>query len=156
MLDHPAAEAGHARLHVSAGFAADPASAGRARALVSRACREWNVPHVASDAELVVTELVENAIRHARTSCDVDVELSDGQLRIAVRDGSVVAPRRRCPDPDRVGGRGLLLVERLSRDWGFDELDDGKRVWAVLPAAELASAASIEGIESPFTDRKRK
>lgn len=155
MFDHPAAEAGHVRFHVRARFAADPSSAGQARALVSQACREWNVPHIAGDAELVVTELVENAIRHARTSCDVDVELSGGDLRITVRDGSAVAPRRRCPGPDRAGGRGLLLVERLSRDWGFDELDDGKRVWAVLSAGESASAASIGGIESSFTNRKQ-
>lgn len=155
MPDHSAAEAGHARLHVSAHLPAQPVSASKARTLVSRACRNWNVPHIADDAELVITELVENAIRHTGTPCDVDIELSEGRLRITTHDGSTVPPRRRYPGLDRPGGRGLLLIEKLCQDWGFDILDDGKRVWAVLFAGEPASAASIRGIGSSFTNRKQ-
>lgn len=136
MPDHSAAEAGRARLHVGAHLPATPVSASRARALVARACRDWGVRHLADDAELVITELVENAVRHAGSACDIDIELSDGELRIAARDGSAAPPRRMYPGLDRPGGRGLLLIERLCRDWGFDVLEHGKRVWAILPAAE--------------------
>jgi anti-sigma regulatory factor (Ser/Thr protein kinase) len=153
MPEHSAAEAGRAR--VTAHYPANPISAGRARRLVSRACRDWNVQHVADDAELVITELVENAVRHAGTPCDIDIELSGGDLLITARDGSTDPPRRVHPDPGRPGGRGLLLIEKLSRDWGFEVLDHGKRVWTVLSAGTPAPAASIGRVGSSFTVRKR-
>lgn len=153
MRDHSAVPAGSVR--VSAHFPANPMSAGRARRLVSRACREWNVQHVADDAELVVTELVENAVRHARTGCEIDVELSGSGLRITARDGSTAPPRLVYPDSTRSGGRGLLLIEKLCRDWGFEVLDHGKRVWTVLSADASPPPASIGGVGSSFTVRKR-
>lgn len=146
---------GLAGTRAGARFPAHPASAGKARALVSQVCREWGVPQVADDAELVVTELVENAVRHARTACDVVVELSGHTFRIEARDGSTAPPRRMYPGLDRSGGRGLMLIERLCRDWGFDVLEDGKRVWAILTVGEATDAVSIRGPGSSFTDRKQ-
>jgi anti-sigma regulatory factor (Ser/Thr protein kinase) len=152
MPDHSAAQAGQTR--VSAHFPENPISAGRARRMVARACRDWDVPHVSDDAELVVTELVENAIRHARTGCDIDIELFGGELRISARDGSTAPPRRVYPDPTRPGGRGLLLIEKLCRDWGFELTDHGKRVWTVLSAGDPRHVANIGGVGSSFTIRK--
>lgn len=132
MPDRSFAETGHAAPRVAAHLPASPASAAVARRLVSRACRDWDLRHLAPDAQLVVTELVENAVRHARTACDLEFERSDGGVRITARDGSTVPPRRMYPGPERPGGRGLLLIDKLCQDWGFDILDDGKRVWAIL------------------------
>lgn len=146
---------GNARRRVGDRFPAHPASAGKARALVSRACRDWGVPQITDDAELVVTELVENAVRHARTPCDVDVELTGRDLRIEARDGSTAPPRRMFPDLDRTGGRGLMLIDMLCRDWGFDVGQDGKRVWAVLAVGAAADAVSIRGTGSSLADGKQ-
>lgn len=132
MPDRSASEIGHAALRVTAHLPAAPDSAGAARRLVSRACRDWNLRHLAADAELVVTELVENAVRHAGTSCDLEIERTGEGLRITSRDGSTTPPRRMYPGHDRPGGRGLMLIEKLCRDWGFEVLADGKRVWAIL------------------------
>ncbi len=132
MPDRSAAETGQAALRVAARLPADPDSAGAARRLVSRACHDWGLLHLAADAELVVTELVENAVRHAGTSCDLEIEHSGEGLRITARDGSPAPPRRMYPGLDRAGGRGLMLIEKLCRDWGFEILPDGKRVWAIL------------------------
>lgn len=120
-----------------AAFAAEPTSGTLARRFVAQTCRDWADPELIVDAELVVTELVENAIRHGRTGCEVTVELSERGLLIAVRDGSRSLPRRVTRTSTQPGGRGLLLVERLSRVWGFELDDAGKVVWALLAVPEV-------------------
>ena len=82
----------------------------------------------------MVTELVNNAVEHARTACVLLLALDRGRLRIAVRD------QRHCAEGvPRTGvrgdrGYGLLMVEGLSRAWGVTYHDDGKTVWAMLDA----------------------
>jgi anti-sigma regulatory factor (Ser/Thr protein kinase) len=115
-----------------AGFPADLLSAARARSFVGDLCRTWGVPGTALDAEMVVTELVENAVRHSRSDCDVSVALSDSTLTIGVGDHGPQPPRLLHPQPDHPGGRGLLMVQNLSRRWGYREAADGKVVWADL------------------------
>ncbi|MFD8812694.1 ATP-binding protein [Streptomyces sp. NPDC059627] len=86
------------------------------------------------DAQLVVSELVTNAVRHAPGPGELLLELEPGtgRLLIAVRDCSPSAPRLREADPARVGGHGLRLVGLLcSRLWTVPE-PPGKRVMAVL------------------------
>ncbi|WP_333775876.1 ATP-binding protein [Streptomyces sp. IBSBF 3136] len=103
-------------------------------ALLSRA------PHApgrraVQDAQLVVSELVTNAVKHAPGPCVLGLELSaDGDaLRITVTDTSVEPPRARPPDPGRVGGHGLNLVNLLSDGLEVTPLPHGKRVAATLP-----------------------
>lgn len=125
-------------------FAAEATSGTLARRFVAQACRDWAGADLIVDAELVVTELVENAVRHGHTGCEVTVELSERGLRIAVRDGSAALPRRVTRGSTEPGGRGLLLVERLSRAWGFELAGSGKIVWALL-----AAPAMHNGDEAP-------
>lgn len=122
-----------AHRRASADFPADVASAGRARSFVGTVCRRWGVPGVVMDAEMVVTELVENAVRHSHSDCDVTVALDTDTLTIGVADHGSAPPRLVHPMPDEPGGRGLLLVSSISRDWGFEPTDGGKLVWAELP-----------------------
>lgn len=133
MADGAATVRGEFSRRVSAQFEADPASARAARALVSRACEAWDLACVVGDAELVVTELVENAVRHAGTGGTIVIEQVPGGLKSSVYDGSPNPPRLKQPGQTTIGGRGLLLIERLCRNWGFERVGAGKVVWAMLP-----------------------
>jgi anti-sigma regulatory factor (Ser/Thr protein kinase) len=107
-----------------------------ARQLVETACRDWQVEHVRDVAQLVITELVSNVLRHAGTDMDVVVSLRTGFLRLAVRDGSTALPRLGTPgDTVSEAGRGLLVIEALCAEWGTAPNSGGKVVWALLPLA---------------------
>jgi anti-sigma regulatory factor (Ser/Thr protein kinase) len=92
---------------------------------------------VIDDAELLVSELVTNAVLHARSASRVDVDRSDGYVRVAVRDDSSEPPLLRDNGADSTTGRGLLLVERVARTWGVDRSSSrGKTVWFELDALD--------------------
>lgn len=82
--------------------------------------------------QLLATELVTNAVRHAGSPVELSVACRDDRIRIEARDASPEVPRPPCVDaPTR--HRGLLLVEDLSDEWGVDVQDgDGKVVWFEL------------------------
>jgi anti-sigma regulatory factor (Ser/Thr protein kinase) len=104
-----------------------------ARLHTRQVIREWGQPGLADTTELLVSELMTNAIR-ASGPMSPAVALwlfSDGQcVVIHVWDGSTDLPVRQDADADSERGRGLLLVETLSRDWGSYRSGDGKLVWA--------------------------
>jgi anti-sigma regulatory factor (Ser/Thr protein kinase) len=107
--------------------------AGRlARELVTTACRRWHREDLAEPARIAVTELVNNAVVHARTPITVRVALREREFFIAVRDGSPEPPRPRPAAPSSDGGRGLKLLEGVASRWGCAPQEDGKVVWAVL------------------------
>ena len=91
--------------------------------------QDWGYVSAIADAELLVSELVTNAILHARSGARVDVERVGDRVRVAVCDDSPAVPRVRNYGPDAVTGRGLLLVQRISNAWGVDPGDGGKCVW---------------------------
>ena len=93
--------------------------------------------HRMDDALLVVEELVANVVDHARTDFRLTVELSEPVLRLAVRDTSPHVPRLRPHTVRAVRGRGLQLVAALSAQWGWEQHDDGKTVWALLHASAV-------------------
>ncbi|WNI20300.1 ATP-binding protein [Actinacidiphila sp. ITFR-21] len=110
-------------------------SAQRARRLVAFAVQQWGLEELEDDACLVMTELVSNAINHARLeSLLVRVEQEGpGLVRVSVVDRSKVMPEPRAAGPFAVSGRGLAMVETLSGGrWGADPLNWGKRVWAQI------------------------
>ncbi|WP_232246752.1 ATP-binding protein [Kitasatospora mediocidica] len=101
----------------------------RLRAALAR----WGVPGLADTAELLLSELVTNALLHTPHGARVDVLLDvRGRLRVEVRDDSVQLPRpRRAADTD-TSGRGLVLVEALADDWGVRLRGDAKITWFEL------------------------
>ncbi|MFR9776890.1 ATP-binding protein [Micromonospora sp. MS34] len=107
----------------------------RARELVTDACSRWNIPELAGPASVVLSELVGNVVRHARTPMQVTLTLRTPYLRVAVLDGSPADARAVTGHDLRAeGGRGLLLVRELTQRWGSSPAGAGKVVWAMLPA----------------------
>ncbi|GGW77047.1 hypothetical protein GCM10010503_63610 [Streptomyces lucensis JCM 4490] len=87
------------------------------------------------DAQLVVSELVTNAAKHAPGPCSLGLELlpDASAVRITVTDTSAEPPVRRPADPGRIGGHGLHLVAMLAADLVVTPLAEGKRVTATVP-----------------------
>jgi anti-sigma regulatory factor (Ser/Thr protein kinase) len=120
-----------------------PAAAGRARSFTRHTLASWGLGELADDAEIVVTELLANAIRHAWPGAErVSPEAAalalwllgdtDG-LMCVVTDPSDTVPALRQPGPSGEDGRGLHIVHALSDHWGWSALSQqGKAVWAIL------------------------
>ncbi len=83
------------------------------------------------EAELVVSELVSNALRHADPPLRLAVTARGRDVHVVVRDGSATPPSRR-PGTIYFGPRGLRLVEAFARAWGSVPAVDGKAVWAII------------------------
>jgi anti-sigma regulatory factor (Ser/Thr protein kinase) len=132
-----------ARLQDAFHFPALNTSVAEARRRVVARLREWGIDEVAcDDAQLVVSELFTNAVRHTdsdKVSCQL--RLSGAHLRIEVADQGHTAtePRARCSGTDEESGRGLLLVDVLSKAWGVrpDDSGRGRVVWADLSHGPL-------------------
>jgi GAF domain-containing protein/anti-sigma regulatory factor (Ser/Thr protein kinase) len=115
---------------------ADPAMVARARKLATGQLRAWGLAHAEDTTELVVSELVTNAIRHAAPPIQLRL-IRDRTLICEVTDASSTAPhlkRSRTLDED---GRGLLLVYGLTHSWGTRQTTTGKTIWCqqTLPPA---------------------
>ena len=81
---------------------------------------------------LLVSELVTNAVLHARTTFAVQVTMKATAIRVSVTDGSPLLPERRNYNFLHPTGRGLHLVDSLSDRWGVDLEPPGKTVWFEL------------------------
>ena len=105
------------------------------RALFLRAAtQEWGIgDDLAQDAAMVITELVANAVDHARSESTLSVGVKRGTLCVAVRDARPGPVPRPAPiDPTAPRGRGLQMVDALTSAWGVTLHADGKTVWAVV------------------------
>lgn len=111
-------------------------AASTARRLVQNALVGWRRSQLYEDAGIVVSELVTNAVQHAAESVRLRLHLllnGKGCVNIAVVDDSPEVPVVQDPAIDAEAGRGLVIVEQLSRRWGVDlQPGRGKRVWAEL------------------------
>jgi anti-anti-sigma regulatory factor len=110
-----------------------PSSAALARAVAVNACDAWRLGHLIPSAELVVTELVSNAIRHARTTFELAITRTGRSLHLAVRDYATPLAELVGPAGEtEPGGRGLIIVEAVSTCWGCTSTRDGKVTWATM------------------------
>ncbi|MBG0857374.1 SpoIIE family protein phosphatase [Streptomyces spinoverrucosus] len=107
----------------------DPAVVADARKTACRQLSEWGLDELAFTTELVVSELVTNAIRHATGPIRLRL-IRAGTLACEVFDGGATAPHLRHPRTTDEGGRGLLLVSQLTQRWGTRFVPDGKVIWA--------------------------
>ncbi|WP_372411320.1 SpoIIE family protein phosphatase [Streptomyces luteireticuli] len=113
-----------------------PSSVADARKRVLAQLGEWGLEELAFTTELVVSELVTNAIRHAEPPVQLRL-IRNGALICEVSDGSSTSPRMRRARAFDEGGRGLLLVAQLCRRWGTRFTAGGKTIWAEQPLTEV-------------------
>ncbi|MEJ8671507.1 SpoIIE family protein phosphatase [Streptomyces sp. MS1.AVA.1] len=120
---------------------ADPAVVAKARSDVSRQLAAWGLENLEFTAELVVSELVTNAIRYGRSPISLRL-IHDRTLLCEVSDASSTTPHLRRARVLDEGGRGLLLVAQLAGQWGTRHARRGKTVWAELDdSAEFPALA---------------
>jgi anti-sigma regulatory factor (Ser/Thr protein kinase) len=120
-------------------FTADARSVGAARRYVTEVlCLH---PQAQIDAvELMVSELATNSVKHAHSAFEVSIDDSRGEIRVEVRDTGRGRPVLRSPTPIEPSGRGLRIVDALSRAWGSVDSPDGKTVWFTLRSNAEAAA----------------
>jgi anti-sigma regulatory factor (Ser/Thr protein kinase) len=120
-----------------------------ARQFVRELLTCWGLGYLSDDAELIIAELVGNAVRHGMRTAPQFVQLGAnapalrlcllhriGEVMLAVTDPSDEAPATKPPTSDGESGRGLHIVGALSYVWGWSPIEgNGKAVWAVLKSA---------------------
>ncbi|MFF4527207.1 SpoIIE family protein phosphatase [Streptomyces bluensis] len=111
---------------------ANPAVVARTRQYVLDQLAAWGLTELAFTVELVVSELVTNAIRHGAPPIQLRLIHEDSTLICEVSDCSGTAPHLRRAKTFDEGGRGLLLVAQLTQRWGSRHTDGGKTIWAEL------------------------
>jgi serine phosphatase RsbU (regulator of sigma subunit)/anti-sigma regulatory factor (Ser/Thr protein kinase) len=109
----------------------EDAAPGRARRLARRALSRWGMEDLTDSVELLVSEVVTNAVRYASRPITLRLLRTD-VLRCEVGDDVPQLPRLRQARATDEGGRGLYLVNRLARRWGATRLSTGKVVWFEL------------------------
>lgn len=114
----------------------DPASARSARRFVADTLAATGVDAPVDVATLLVSELVTNALLHARSEIVVRVQSDDGRVRVEVDDRSAAPPVLRARRDDATTGRGTVLVDALAASWGVEADGAGKTVWFELPSQE--------------------
>ena len=128
---------------VKEGLQADTASASRARRFVDEVLSRWQCGDLLDDVQLLVSELVTNAVVHAGSEVEIAVRLLVDSVRIEVVDRAPDAKLRpSSPAVEDESGRGLLLVETLASAWGVEPLDGGKAVWFEVPRLDRSEPIS--------------
>ncbi|QCW79132.1 ATP-binding protein [Streptomyces sp. S6] len=128
-----------------------PSAVGRSRVFIRQTLQHWRLPDYIDAVDLVVSELVTNAIEATgitdsqpmctavsdEQSIGVQLRIIDTRLYVEVWDRSTETPVRKHPDDEAEGGRGLLLIEAMTERWDVYQSEvGGKVVWAELALAE--------------------
>ncbi|MET9090175.1 SpoIIE family protein phosphatase [Streptomyces sp. NPDC004237] len=114
---------------------ADPEAVARARKWVTGTLTAWDLPELVFVVELVVSELVTNAIRYGRQPLLIRL-IRGTSLICEVSDASSAAPHLRRARTFDEGGRGLFIVAQLTERWGSRPTPTGKTLWAEIPLSE--------------------
>lgn len=115
-------------------FPHDPRSAREARRFVDDILERWDCRPAVDTLELILSEVVSNAIVHAHSEPEVVVRLLDGFLRVEVADDSDLLPEAAAEDDMAIGGRGLRILDSEATSWGIIRRPGGgKAVWFEVP-----------------------
>ncbi|MFB6680001.1 SpoIIE family protein phosphatase [Streptomyces sp. NPDC056390] len=107
-------------------------SVGLARKMTSDRLAQWRLEELSFSAELIVSELVTNAIRHAHGPIELRLIRTRNRLICAMSDASSTSPHLRRATVSDEGGRGLFLVAQFAQRWGTRHTAEGKVIWAEL------------------------
>jgi serine phosphatase RsbU (regulator of sigma subunit) len=118
--------------HVSWTLPTELTSARRARMLIRRPLKRWGLAELIPSTELLVSELVTNAVRYAQGKIGLRL-IREGGLVCEVLDDSAALPRLRHPGADDERGRGLQVVSQVAQRWGARRSQSGKVVWCEQP-----------------------
>jgi serine phosphatase RsbU (regulator of sigma subunit)/anti-sigma regulatory factor (Ser/Thr protein kinase) len=110
----------------------DPAAVSDVRSAVTRQLSDWGLDELVFTTELILSELVTNAIRYGRAPIGVRL-LRDRTLICEVSDRSTTSPHLRYAASTDEGGRGLFLVAQMAERWGTRYTPEGKIIWAEQP-----------------------
>lgn len=109
----------------------DSSSPRRARQFVDQVLHQWQRDGSIDRLALIASELVTNAVRHAKTDITIELSSEEELLRLEVVDHGDERPVFLENDPETPGGLGLPIVEALASSWGVTSRNDGgKGVWA--------------------------
>jgi len=117
-----------------------PESAGEARRLVRAALEARGAAVDAEVAVLLTSEVVTNALLHARSPMTLAVDVGPTTVRVAVLDASLVSPQLRNYSATAGTGRGLNLVQALASQWGLDIAENGHGKWVWFELVEGRAA----------------
>lgn len=139
-------------------LSAEPISVTRGRHFVRDVLLDWGLPRLVDDAQLCTSELVANAVRHARTDLVLSVGTRAGAVIISIEDGE---PELRRPVPassDALAehGRGLHIVAAISSDWGVTTAAGGKVIWFSLRLPDTGAVdADLYSLDARRSDTRK-
>jgi serine phosphatase RsbU (regulator of sigma subunit) len=123
--------------------------AARARGEVAASLSGTNLAHLTNDAQLVVSELVSNALLHGAPPIRLNIDVGTDRVRLAVFDTSTTPPGRNHAGETAMTGRGMMVVEALTVRRGVERLGSGsgsgKQVWAELSGDASENAGDLLG-----------
>jgi anti-sigma regulatory factor (Ser/Thr protein kinase) len=112
-----------------------------ARAFVRSRLGAWELRDHIDDAVLITSELVTNAILHARTPVQLRLINEGSSIRVEVYDENSRMPMLSGVGPDATSGRGMAVISAIAHSWGMELEHDGKVVWAELAPEERTESA---------------
>jgi anti-sigma regulatory factor (Ser/Thr protein kinase) len=118
-------------------------SAAEARRVTARQLEAWGLDELVPSTQLLVSELVTNAVRYSDGEIELRLIVRENTLACEVTDSGSAAPTLRRAQDDDEGGRGLFLVAQFTLDWGVRPTARGKTIWTEqpLPGREQRAAA---------------
>ncbi|MFJ6835075.1 SpoIIE family protein phosphatase [Streptomyces sp. NPDC091209] len=123
----------------------DPAAVPRIRAEATRRLESWGLGEAVFTTELILSELVTNAIRYGGSPISLRLLRDGDSLICEVADGTSTSPHLRRAAFTDEGGRGLFLVAQMSRRWGTRYTDRGKIIWAEQ-SLDAGAAGDLSGL----------
>jgi anti-sigma regulatory factor (Ser/Thr protein kinase) len=112
----------------------DATEVSRSRHVIGSVLQRSGCVNSCDDTELIVCELVANAVEHATSEVRVQVSRAGDTLRVEVHDDGTGDPEVQSPQPLSESGRGLMIVESIAAQWGvIPSTGGGKTVWAEQP-----------------------
>lgn len=125
----------------------DTAVVRSAREFAADTLQRWRLRELIETVTLLVSEVVTNALRHARSGAELRLHRTAGGVEVEVLDADDRLPIPRIVDSDAESGRGLHLVDALAASWGAEPMRQGKRVWFRVEAPQS------DAVPPPVTGR---